>query len=225
MIVYNGSWGGASAKNLYYYNNIFLHLAENPVFDFGESYNNIFENNLFYGNRAANEPDDPVKITGDPMFVNPGTGSLEGYMITAGSPAIGSGKVIPGQPEKDFYGNPVPVNGPVDIGVHQVIEPVSVWRTSEESSRQGKGIIRLYPNPAHDSLTVYCEDLPARIKQWRVVDCTGMLAMWEDQIHSLPEAFTIDIQLVGSPLKAGLYFLGISFEDGQESLHPFVYYE
>ena len=126
IIVYNGSWDGAWAKNSYFYNNIFLHLAANPVFDLGESYNNVFHNNLFSGNRAANEPEDLQKIIGDPMLVNPGTKDLNGYMITPGSPAINSGKVIPGQPEHDFFGFPVGRSGPVDIGIHQLSKPLSI---------------------------------------------------------------------------------------------------
>jgi len=125
-IVYNGSWGGASAKNSYYYNNIFLHLAANPTFDFGDSYNNLFENNLFFGNRASNEPEDLHKIIEDPMLVNPGTEDLNGYMITQDSPASKAGKVISGQTEKDFFGNPIPLDGPVDIGIHQVSEPLFI---------------------------------------------------------------------------------------------------
>jgi len=127
IIVYNGSWGGAYAKNLYYYNNIFLHLATNPSFDFGDSYINIFENNLFFGNRASNEPEDPNKIIEDPMLVNPGTEELNGYKIHDNSPAKAGGKIMPGQPEKDFFGNPIPLDGPVDIGIHQVSEPLSIW--------------------------------------------------------------------------------------------------
>lgn len=141
IIVYNGSWGGAYAKNSYYYNNIFLHLAANPTFDFGDSYINIFENNLFFGNRASNEPEDPNKIIEDPMLVNPGTEELNGYKIHDNSPAKAAGKVISGQPEKDFFGNPIPLDGPVDIGIHQISEPLSIWDKKFEFRRETSGTI------------------------------------------------------------------------------------
>ncbi len=122
IVLFHGDWNSASADNSYYFNNIFLHLAENPVFDFGESQNNFFENNLFWGNRAANEPDDPNKIIGDPKMVNPGLDYINAYMILQGSSAIKAGKLIPGKPDNDFYGNPIPLKGPVDIGIHQLSE-------------------------------------------------------------------------------------------------------
>jgi len=140
-IVYNGSWGGASAKNLYYYNNIFLHLAGNPTFDFGDSYNNLFENNIFFGNRASNEPEYFHKIIEDPMLVNPGTEDLNGYMITQDSPASKAGKVISGHPEEDFFGNPIPLDGPVDIGIHQVSEPLFIGDKNFEFRRETRGTI------------------------------------------------------------------------------------
>jgi hypothetical protein len=119
-IIANGQWGGAYAKNLYYYNNIFLHLAKNPEFDFGDSYNNVFENNLFSGNRANNEPEDQFKIIGDLQKFNIDIDDLMSFKIIIGSPAIGKGKVISGHPCKDFFGNTIPPKGPVDIGPHQL---------------------------------------------------------------------------------------------------------
>jgi hypothetical protein len=224
IIVNNGSWGGASAKNSYYYSNIFLHLAANPVFDFGDSYSNQFENNLFFGNRAWNEPEDPHKITEDPMLINPGTKDLNGYMISGDSPAVQAGKVITGHPEKDFFGNPIPPEGPVDIGIHQLSKPVSNRGKTSISGRETSGNIYLIPNPVHDLLTVKCTHLPDKTKQWRVVDCQGKVSRLKGHICSDSDSFTFDIELGNPELETGIYFLGIMFENGLETFHPFIYY-
>ena len=54
-------------------------------------------------------------------FIDPGSGqmgfpSLEGYKMEQGSPAINSGKIIPGHPGRDFWGNPVQENQNMDRG-------------------------------------------------------------------------------------------------------------
>lgn len=73
----------------------------------------MFEYNVFYGEHHFSEPEDPHKITDNPMFINPGSGNvgsagLGGYMLKSGSPSISSGVTIPGHAERDYFGNPVP---------------------------------------------------------------------------------------------------------------------
>ena len=119
-IIWHKNWNGYSDKT-YYYNNIFYNLGENNRYDFGQSTNNLFDYNMFFGKPVANEPDDANKITSDPEFIDPGSGqmgfpSLEGYKMEQGSPAINSGKIIPGHPGRDFWGNPVQENQNMDRG-------------------------------------------------------------------------------------------------------------
>jgi len=71
------------------------------------------DHNLFYGNHPASEPADAAKITANPMFVAApataplGRGSVSGYEVAAGSPAVGSGSVISGNGGQDYFGRPV----------------------------------------------------------------------------------------------------------------------
>ncbi|MET7648259.1 carbohydrate binding domain-containing protein [Streptomyces sp. NPDC005426] len=74
--------------------------------------------NTFYGNHPSNEPDDAGKSTADPQFTNPG-GGTGGYGLQAGSPARGSGIVIPGNGGKDYNGTPVPAVCRPDRGAFQ----------------------------------------------------------------------------------------------------------
>lgn len=83
-----------------------------------------FFNNCYFGPWINGLPDDPLKITGDPMFVEPGSGgiglsTLKGYMLKPGSPCINSGVIIETNSKRDFYGNPL-VSGTFNIGAYNV---------------------------------------------------------------------------------------------------------
>jgi len=100
-----------------FYNNIIYNKSKDATYEFARPgskgvQNRTFGNNLFYGIHPQGEPNDPAKITADPLFVNPGVGSmglhtLDGYKLKKGSPALRSGRVIPDNGGKDFYGNKV----------------------------------------------------------------------------------------------------------------------
>lgn len=136
-IVLYTEWGGWP-DNTHFYNNIFYveGTARYCYGDgrnkdgtykhkpgFGHSTNNVFANNVFYGNHI-NPPKDPNAITADPMLVAPGRGrirldSLGGYKLKDGSPCIGAGLPVKDNGGRDFRGNQLPdVNAP-DISAHQ----------------------------------------------------------------------------------------------------------
>ena len=122
-ILLHKSWGGY-ADHTQYYNNIVYNLGSNNAYDLGGSTNNVFDSNLFFGNHPASEPADPNKLTGDPRFVDPGTGGIgldtvDGYQLLPGSPCIDSGLTLANQPGVDYWGLPVPSNGAVDRGAHE----------------------------------------------------------------------------------------------------------
>ena len=90
---------------------------------FGQSTNNVFENNVYYGSHQ-NPPKDAKAITADPGLVDPGSGkvgfdSLEGYKLKDGSPCIGAGVPIKDNGGRDFWGNKIPEGKNPDVGVHQ----------------------------------------------------------------------------------------------------------
>jgi hypothetical protein len=121
-ICYFKDWDGYS-DGVYFYNNIFYNLSKRTYYDFGNSKNNVFEYNVFYGEHPESEPDDPYKITDDPMFMNSGSGSigintLAGYVLKNGSPCLNSGMMISDNGGMDYWGNPV-YNGLPDRGAHE----------------------------------------------------------------------------------------------------------
>jgi hypothetical protein len=115
-IIYHKTWQGWS-DGVRWVNNIFYNESPNAVYEFGESKNNRFEHNLFFGLHPESEPRDPHKITGDPKFANAGGWAWKAYALSPGSAAIGAGIALPNHPTHDFAGNPVVAReGRVDVG-------------------------------------------------------------------------------------------------------------
>lgn len=112
-----------------FYNNIIYNKSRNASYRFAlpgykAVQNRTYAHNIFYGNHPKGEPDDPAKITEDPLFVDPGVGSiglntLEGYKLRTGSPALRSGKIIPNNGGQDFYGNKVEREKTPNRGIYE----------------------------------------------------------------------------------------------------------
>jgi hypothetical protein len=125
-----------------WYNNIF-YVEGTATYNFGDSTNNIFEANCFYGNHI-DPPSDPYAITSNPFLLDPGSGgfgldSVDGYQLAGSSPCINAGRDtgIPyNHPDHinggiDYWGNPLPEDPlMLDIGAHE---------TSGEPSYCGDG--------------------------------------------------------------------------------------
>ena len=89
---------------------------------FGQSKDNVFDSNVYYGNVIA--PHDPHGVTSDPGLVAPGTGgfgraTLSGYHLLPQSPARGTGRPIENNGGRDFWGTPVPSDLKPDRGASQ----------------------------------------------------------------------------------------------------------
>jgi hypothetical protein len=121
----------SSSKNHTYnfYNNIIYNLSSassGAKYTFGSGVGvqvRDVSNNIFYGNHPSTEPSDAFKLTTNPNFVSPGTGTigintLNGYKIQTGSSAISSGKIINNNGGLDYFGYVVP-NTNVSRGAHQ----------------------------------------------------------------------------------------------------------
>jgi len=131
-LVLHTDWTGW-ATNTYFYNNIFYvegtarfsyGVTGNPDGSYvpapgpGKSTNNVYDYNIYYGVKAA---DDPHALTGDPLLVDAGHAGIgretaAGFALRSGSPAINSGKMTENSGGRDFLGTPVPQCGAVDRG-------------------------------------------------------------------------------------------------------------
>lgn len=113
-------------KTYYFFNNIIYNLSPTATYNWHNA-KRIFENNVFFGFHPDSEPNDPNKITQDPMFINPGSGSLgidtlDGYQLKPGSSCIDSGKTVQENGGLDYWGNPVPDSrGVCDRGAYEYL--------------------------------------------------------------------------------------------------------
>ncbi|MBA4323350.1 MAG: hypothetical protein C0408_11090, partial [Odoribacter sp.] len=110
------------ARNTVFKNNIIYNLG-NAVYVWGESKENLWENNCFFGNHPESEPNDPRKVVSDPMFIEPGgalkgINSLSAYNLKSNSPCIDSGTVIENNGGRDMAGNKIYIGKP-DIGAFE----------------------------------------------------------------------------------------------------------
>ena len=111
----------------YFYNNIIYNVENSGArysFRYGDNY--VWDYNLFYGNHPSGEPNDPNKLTSDPLLVNPGSGglgidSVDGYKLQAGSPARDSGMTIADCGGQDYWGSAVPSGSGTDRGAHEYV--------------------------------------------------------------------------------------------------------
>jgi hypothetical protein len=117
------NWGGPWPEGTLFANNIFYVEGEG-IFELGKDKNTVFKNNVFYG-KIEGLPNQESLLSSDPMFkgllgggVN-GFESLGVFMLQKNSPYIEKAMPIPNNGGRDFFGNPVPENGPFSIGVHE----------------------------------------------------------------------------------------------------------
>ena len=85
---------------------------------FGGSAGNSFDSNVYFGMKP---PEDAHALTTDPLLIAPaedkkGKNNFAGFGLKRHSPAIDSGREIPGNGGKDFLGNTVPACGATDRG-------------------------------------------------------------------------------------------------------------
>jgi len=111
-----------SAVNVTFANNILYYKGAGRYNLGGRSTKNII-NNYFYGNHI-DLPKIPGNFTNDPGLENPGTGanglgSLDGYRLIPGSPAIEAAIIYKNMGTRDFEGNKVPAGGKANIGAFE----------------------------------------------------------------------------------------------------------
>ena len=122
-IVYHKDWQGWS-DGVEFTNNIVYNDCARAVYEFGQSRNNRYAHNLFFGHHPDSEPADPHKLTADPLFAGqPGragrgrASAISIYSLQTGSPARGAGVAQTDQPGNDFARRPLWLkDGQVDLG-------------------------------------------------------------------------------------------------------------
>ncbi|MEN8248092.1 MAG: right-handed parallel beta-helix repeat-containing protein [Bacteroidota bacterium] len=147
-------------SNTQVYNNIYYREASDIVDDADliiealETINSEFSNNVFYGNFSDEVPEDINPFFDDPLFVNPGFGSVDmdnpsisvdGYQLQVNTPYNNRGIIIPDNGGFDFWENEL-YDDYRSIGAYQGLsEPNAVIDHSVESNTAD--LLQNYPNP------------------------------------------------------------------------------
>jgi hypothetical protein len=206
----NSAWGGAWSDGDTYINNIFYNGGSSPDYALGRSTNVTFDHNLYAGTFSVTEPDDPNKVKADPLFVGP-LDSPEGFQLQAGSPAMGAGVRFAGFPEGgyfegDYFGNPIPPGGPVDIGAHQL----SMSTAGEEGPGAGSDRLVAYPNPAQGVVTLDFDLARAGTAQVTLYDVLGrQVGVQSHDLVAGPASVRLGLS---ADLPAGLYVVRVERE-------------
>lgn len=108
----------SSGSSISFKNNIFINTGAGS---FRAPKGCTFERNLYFGSGQATH--DAKKILADPRLRAPGSGgaglsSVDGYMLTAGSPALNVGLRVTGNGGRDYWGNPVSERSAPHLGAY-----------------------------------------------------------------------------------------------------------
>jgi hypothetical protein len=139
-----------------FFNNIIYNLSNvsnGATYNFattGLAQIRVIRNNIFYGAHPTGEPQDPAKLINDPLFINPGAGTiglnslLDGYKLQPNSPALSSGRLVPSNGGFDFYSNIVSATNIPNRGVYEGVGLGLLGYNSENT-------FVVYPNPTFDN--------------------------------------------------------------------------
>jgi len=147
----------SSTKNHTYnfFNNIIFD-AGNATYAWGSGagvQTRNFKNNVFFGIPVPTQINDNLIVTSNPLFVNPGQGTiginslLDGYKLQSTSPALANGRLVSNNGGKDFWQNTVSGLTVPNRGAYQGsgILTTDTWAVNS---------LKIYPNPAEDSVTI-----------------------------------------------------------------------
>ena len=132
-------------------NNIVYNNSKKAKYYFHNGVRTIDYNQL-YGQHPVSEPSDKHKQTTDPLFVNPGQGTLglntlDGYKILANSPCINKGINMPNNGGRDFWGYLVPdPSGITDRGAFEYNSAMGI-NDSKNIPLSDYTLNQNYPNP------------------------------------------------------------------------------
>lgn len=121
---YQAGWDGDNNNPWIFRNNLIVNHGTG-AWEQPNGSGTTISHNLIYGNHTAGEPADAYKITADPQMIAPsavapeGLDAVAGYALAPSSPALGSGVLISGNGERDYFGNPVSPAAPPTRGFHE----------------------------------------------------------------------------------------------------------
>tara|TARA_B100000809_G_scaffold266854_1_gene332242 strand:- start:10754 stop:13084 length:2331 start_codon:yes stop_codon:yes gene_type:complete len=222
------------SKNTYIYNNIFRVtngvIGEHVTVTIDAGSELYVSNNLFDGNIHNDFTSlDSNSQSGDPLFVNEGANTKDGYVIQNGSPAIDNGKSFPEPsfpmagsgifshistiPTEDTFGLPVDIQNVVpNIGASNA----SNSYLGVEKQGVTEIFFNVYPNPVTDVIKIHTkkELLP---KSFVLYDVQGR-QVYSNNFGELRNEIELPQEV-----KNGIYYLKVTAENTSQAIQIILY--
>ncbi|MEN8250870.1 MAG: T9SS type A sorting domain-containing protein [Bacteroidota bacterium] len=217
--------------NTQVYNNIFIREVSdsietaNLIYEDPATVSSKFSNNVFYGNFSDLIEEDSNAFFMDPLFVNPGSGTVgstfdaDGYKLQDTSPYIRSGLVIPDNGGIDFWGNELFDAYPPSLGAHQ--SPIVT--AIEENKLPTARLKQNYPNP-FNTITNIEYYVPEKGREQKVVlnilDMQGRVVKTLVNEHQSAGHHTVQWNSIdgrGNANTLGIYFYKLRVGDFVET--------
>lgn len=213
---YHKNWGGWP-KDTRYSNNIYYYInsKKRGVQDLSTSSSTgtVFSHNLIFGTNIGGYPNDPNNLRVDPCFkydistAGEGLNEMKKFVLSASSPCIDYGTAISGAATVDFEGNPVPLNGKVDLGAFEY-NPHS----STINMKAIPSAIEIKQNPVVDELTFTYNSDSFISGKIQILDMQGKLIQ-ETQIIIEQKQHNLAVNSLGT----GAYILRVIDDKKSES--------
>ena len=160
-----------------------------------------FKNNVFFGIPVPTEINDNLIVTSNPLFVNPGQGTiginslLDGYKLQSTSPALANGRLVSNNGGKDFWQNTVSGLTVPNRGAYQGsgILTTDTWAINS---------LKIYPNPAEDSINISNATIIDSVKIFNLLG--------QCLIETHPNSITTTVNI--NQLTSATYFIQIESE-------------
>ncbi len=144
-------WGEPWSTSVY--NNIFASQLPGAKIDMRKNKNTVIDNNLYYNTPSIEDLDGPIidehKINANPLFVDALGFTTDDYRLQEGSPAIKSGRLIPDNGGRDFFGNAVSDTEVPNVGADNYNEWVGIFEAPLQDD-----LFISYPNITKDTFFI-----------------------------------------------------------------------
>jgi hypothetical protein len=238
--IYATDWNGYPVS-ISYTNNIFYFVSAGSWTGWSNIGAKVFDNNVIYGRHTSGEPTGNNNLASDPQLVSPGSGTpggvvngvftfgnVDGYKLKPGSPAFHAGKLMTGNGDHDYWGNPVSSTAAPNIGAYNgagtatASVQVTESRTAAGPEDDSSGEDRVFPSPVNSGGTVsfiYNTGKGSSEGKIEIYNSSGRLA-YSRQLLFVKGANWVTVKLPG--ISSGLYIAILSERTSRKTYRIWV---
>jgi len=200
-------WGEPWSTSIF--NNIFASQLSGAKIDMRKNKNTEIDNNLYYNVPTIEDLNGPItdanKVVANPLFVNMYGESTEDYRLLTDSPAIASGRLIPDNGGRDFFGNLVAAITSPNIGADNGNTATGIFSARSQAGE----LFMVYPNITKSHFLLEVKETLKDAKL-RITSLTGQVI--DETNYGLIQEGRIEFDV--SNYVGGMYI--VSLESGQK---------